>query len=157
VKLRYETGTATLIHFLVMMLFAFANGIVSIVNECRGSDAINCVQSSGISLIFVLVTAGWFGFLAMLGFAAQDQRSHRLAKLLMAAEFMVLVVALFDIKHFHSGSNTILELLTSILDASFAAWIILLAFRLSRAKGGRITAHRSPQSRPRRRVTPTAK
>jgi hypothetical protein len=147
-KLRYETGTATLIHFIVMMLFGFVNAIAAIIDECKDTDAINCIQSSGISFIFVLVTAGWFGFLAMIGYAAQEQRSHRLAKVLMAAELMVLVVALFDIKHFHSSSNTIFELLTSIIDAAFAAWIITLAFRLNRAKGGRITV---PANRPRRR------
>jgi hypothetical protein len=140
-----------------MMLFGFANGIVAIFNECKDTDALNCVQSSGITLIFVLLLAGWFGFLAMLGFAAQEQRSHKLARILMCAEAMVLVVALFNIKHFNSSSNTILELLNSLTDAAFAAWIILLAFRLSQAKGGRITAHRSPSGRTRRRVPPTAK
>jgi hypothetical protein len=157
VKLRYETGTATLIHFIVMMLFGFVNGFATIFNECKDTDAISCVQSSGITLIFVLLLAGWFGFLAMLGFAAQEQRSHKLARVLMCAEAMVLVVALFNIKHFNSGSNTILELLNSLADAAFAVWIIMLAFRLSRAKGGRITARHTAVKRPRRRPVASVK
>jgi hypothetical protein len=145
-RLRYETGTATLIHFIVIMLLGFVNAISSIVEGCRDTDVVNCIQSTGISFIFVLVMAGWFGFLAMLGFAAQEQRSHRLARLLMAAEFLVLVVALFNAKHFPN----VLGLITSLVDAAFAAWIITLAFRLSRAKGGRITVP-TTANRPRRR------
>jgi hypothetical protein len=145
-KLRYETGTATLIHFIVMMLFGFLNAISSIIDGCKDSDALGCIQSSGISFIFVLVTAGWFGFLAMVGYAAQDQRSHRLARLLMAAEVLVLLVALFNAKHYPN----ILGLITSLVDGAFAVWIITLAFRLSRAKGGRITVP-STTNRPRRR------
>lgn len=145
-KLRYETGTATLIHFIVIMLLGFVNAISSIIDGCKDTDVVNCIQSTGISFIFVLVMAGWFGFLAMLGFAAQEQRSHRLARLLMVAEFLVLVVSLFNAKHFPN----VLGLITSLVDAAFAAWIITLAFRLSRAKGGRITTP-STANRPRRR------
>jgi hypothetical protein len=66
----------------------------------------------------------------------------------MAAEFMVLVISLFNAKHYPD----ILGLVTSLTDAAFAAWIILLAFRLSRAKGGRITASRNISNQPRRRA-----
>jgi hypothetical protein len=64
----------------------------------------------------------------------------------MAIELLVLVVALFNAKHFPN----VLGLITSLTDAIIAGWIIVLAWRLSRAKGGRITV---PASRPRRRAT----
>lgn len=143
-KLRYETGTATLIHFLVIMLLGFIGGVEGVYQQCHGSGVADCVQGSMVTLVYVLLLAGWFGFLAILGYAAQDQRNHKLARALMIFEFPVVVVALFQAKHFPS----ILGLVTSLIDATFAIWIIYLAFRLSRAKGGRIT---KVASRPRRR------
>jgi hypothetical protein len=144
VKLRYETGTATLVQFLIIMLLGFIGGIVGVVQQCHGSDIASCVQGSVVTLAYVLILAGWFGFIAMLGYAAQDQRSHRLAKVLMATELLVLLIALFNAKHYPN----ILGLITSLTDAALAAWVILLAFRLNQAKGGRITA---TAARPRRR------
>jgi hypothetical protein len=82
----------------------------------------------------------------MLGYAAQDQRSHKLARFLMGVEFLVLAVSLFNAKHYPN----VLGLVTSLTDAAIAAWIMVLAWRLSRAKGGRIT---TPANRPRRRRT----
>ena len=142
-RLRYETGTATLIQFLAMMLLGFVGGVVGIIGQCHEEGAASCVQDSVVSFAYVLILAGWFGFIAMLGYAAQDQRSHRLAIFLMAVEAMVLVVALFNARHFPN----VLGLITSLVDAALAAWVIVLAWRLSRAKGGRITAARPRQRR----------
>lgn len=144
-RLRYETGTAAFIQFIVVMLFAFVGLVVSIVEQCHDADFADCAQGSVISFVYLLLLAGWFGFLSVLGYAAQDQRSHKLAWLLMAGEFAVLAVAMFNARHFPN----ILGLITSLTDAALAAWVIVLAFRLSRAKGGRITT----SSRPRRRTT----
>ena len=143
-KLRYETGTATLVQFLVIMLLGFIGGIAGVISDCKDSGMASCVQDSVVTLAYVLILAGWFGFIAMLGYAAQDQRSHRLAKVLIAVEFMVLAVSLFNAKHFPN----VLGVITSLADAALAAWVIVLAFRLNMAKGGRITA---PATRPRRR------
>jgi hypothetical protein len=145
VKLRYETGTATLVQFLVIMLLGFIGGIAGVVSQCKDNGMASCVQDSVVTLAYVLILAGWFGFIAMLGYAAQDQRSHKLARVLMVVEFMVLAISLFNAKHFPN----ILGLVTSLTDAALAAWVIILAFRLSRAKGGRITPS---AARPRRRV-----
>ncbi len=151
-KLRYETGTATLTHFIVIMLLAFVGGIASIASQCHNSGFADCAQGSISTFIYVLLLACWFGFLAMLGYAAQDQRSHRLARVLIIAELMVAFIALFNARHFPN----LLGLITSIVDAGFAAWIIMLAYRLSRSKGGRILA-KTP-ARPRRRPpTPSKK
>jgi len=126
------------------MLLAFVGLVVNIIDQCRGETFVNCAQSSIISFVYVLLLAGWFGFLSVLGYAAQDQRSHRLARLLILAEVMVLVVALFNAKHYPN----LLGLITSLVDAAFATWIIVLAFRLSRARGGRITTSARPRRRP---------
>jgi hypothetical protein len=64
----------------------------------------------------------------------------------MGVEFLVLAVSLFNAKHYPN----VLGLVTSLTDAAIAAWIMVLAWRLSRAKGGRIT---TPANRPRRRRT----
>jgi hypothetical protein len=144
VKLRYETGTATLVQFLIIMLLGFIGGLAGIISQCRGTDVPSCVQDSVVSLAYILILAGWFGFIAMLGYAAQDQRSHRLAKFLIAAEALVLLISLFNAKHYPNA----LGLITSLTDAALAVWVIVLAFRLNRAKGGRITA---TSTRPRRR------
>lgn len=147
-RLRYETGTATLIHFIVMMLFAFVNTIMDIIDKCKDSPPSSCLQDSGISLIYVLLLAGWFGFLCVLGYAAQQNRNPKIAFTLMGAEAMVLLIALFNVQHYNGEANTPLEFLNSIVDAAFAAWIILLAFRLTRARGGRITAKGRARKRP---------
>jgi hypothetical protein len=149
VKLRYETGTATLVPFLVIMLLGFIGGIAGVVSQCKDNGVASCVQDSVVTFAYILILAGWFGFIAMLGYAAQDQRSHRLAKVLILVEALVLMVALFNAKH----HPDVLGLVTSLTDAGLAAWIIVLAFRLNMAKGGRITT--APASKPRRRRTAT--
>lgn len=145
-KLRYETGIATLIQFVAMMMFGFVNGLVSIIDDCHNNGFSGCAPNTVVTFAYILILAGWFGFIAMLGYAAQDQRSHRIARVLMAAEFLVVMIALFNARHHPS----ILELLTSLTDAALGIWVIILAFRLSRAKGGRIVA-KQPTARPRRR------
>lgn len=145
-KLRYETGIAAMIQFLFMVLLNFCNSIVSALGTCHdAAQAYDCVSGIGIDLLYVIIIAFWFGFIWVLAYAAQDRRDHRLARLLMGAELLVLLVALFNARHYPN----LLGLVTSLTDAAFAIWVIYLAFRLSRARGGRITA---ASARPRRRV-----
>jgi hypothetical protein len=147
-RLRYETGIAAMIQFLVLALLNFVNAIASAIDACHGgTDAYSCVSGVGIDLLYVLVIAAWFGFIWVLAYAAQDRRDHRLATILIGAEGMVLIVALFNAKHLPN----ILGLITSLTDAVLAAWVIFLAFKILRAKGGRITARRT--SRPRQRIS----
>lgn len=145
-KLRYETGIATLIQFVVMMMLGFVGGIVSVIGDCHDQGFGECAPDTVVSFAYILLLAGWFGFVAMLGYAAQDQRSRKIARILMLAESLVVVVALFNARH----HTNILGLLTSLTDAALAVWVIVLAFRLSRARGGRIVA-RQTGTRPRRR------
>jgi hypothetical protein len=137
VKLTYETGTATLIQLIVLGLLKIATGISSTVHACR-SDS-DCLGSVLINFIFYVVLVGWFLFLCVLGFAAQQKRSRRLAQLLIAAEGLVALVALFDAKH----HNNTLELITSVVDFVLAIWVISLAYRLMKSGGGRVVVQRA--------------
>jgi hypothetical protein len=149
-KLRYETGVAAMIQFLVMALLNFIGSIVSAISGCHdATTTYDCVSGVGIDLLYVIILVFWFGFIWVLAYAAQDKRSHRLARFLMGAEFMVLIVALFNAKHYPN----LLGLITSLLDAAFAIWVIFLAFRLSHAKGGRIATATARPRRPARGVS----
>ena len=132
-RLRYETGTATLLQFAVVTILAFINQITSIVSTCVKHDG-DCVSNSLVSLILVILVAIWFGFISALGYAAQDKRSRRLAQVLIGAEGLNVMISLFNAKHF---PNT-LGLITSVIDLALAAWVIMLAWRLMKANGGRI-------------------
>ena len=146
-KLRYETGIATLIQFIVLSFLSIANNLNSIVTTCHRQSS-DCISNMIPSIIFFILTATWFAAIWMLGYLAQERRSKRLAQLLICAEALIALVAFFNVKH-HSD---VLSLLTSIIDLCLAIWIIVLAFRLMRAKGGRIV---TSQRARRRRLPPT--
>src|SRR5579884_1575102 len=146
VKLTYETAVATFILFIVLSLLNIANGVNSVVTTCR-HDSQDCVSNLLVSLIFFWLAAAWFAAVWMLGLMNQDRRSSRLAKLLIAAEALIALVALFNARH----HTDFLSLFTSLIDLALALWIILLAFRLMRAGGGRVVARRR-----RRRSRPAA-
>ncbi|HET7320732.1 MAG TPA: hypothetical protein VFI84_04075 [Candidatus Saccharimonadales bacterium] len=138
--IKYQTGVSTLIQFLSVTFLNFITLITSSIHSCiKGSS---CLGDTTINLLYFLVLSAWFAFIWVLGYAAQDRRSKRLAQLLIAAEIIIFLAALLDIKH----HNDILGLITSLVDASLAAWTILLAYRLMRAGGGRVTtrARRRP-------------
>ena len=140
-KLTYETGTATIMQFIVLGLLNIANGLDSIVTTCHhpGGD---CVGNVFSSLIFYILLMGWFGGVAVLGYLAQERRSKRLAQLLIITEAMVSLIALFNIKLNLKYHNGFLGLGTSIIDVVLAIWIITLAYRLMRSGGKRIPARR---------------
>jgi len=140
--LRYQTGAATLTQLIVMLLMNFVNGMFSIVSACSSHSG--CISNMVTTFLFIIVLAVWLIFLSMLGYTAQDKRSHKVARLLIAAEILVALVTLFDMKHYPN----ILGLITSMVDFVLAVWVIVLAYRLSKAKGGRIsTAGQKPRTR----------
>jgi hypothetical protein len=148
-KLRYETGLAAMMQLLVVTVLSFFAELYNMVSDCsEATSSFNCVTDVGIDLIYVILVAAWFGFVSALAYAAQDKRDRRLAYMLIAAEVMVLVVALFFNARRYSN---LVGLLTSLVDSAFAIWIIYLAFNLARAKGGRITSRSAAAGRPRRR------
>lgn len=136
-KLKYQTGVAALVQFIAMTILNFVNGTYSSVRECTLSSS-DCLGNVLLSMLFFLVITAWFAFLAVVGYAAQDRRSKRMAQLLLGTEAIVALIALFDARHYPNY----LGLITSLVDAALALWVALLAFRLVRANGGRVTTTR---------------
>ena len=145
-KLKYQTAIATLIQFITLTLLNVADTLNSVITTCRSSHP-DCVSNTILSLIVFLLIAGWFAFVWIIGYLAQEKRSKKLALLLILIEAIIGLFALFNAKH----HTDILSLLTSLIDLGLAVWVILLAFRLVRADGGRVV------TRSRRRRTPPPK
>lgn len=143
-KLTYQTGIATLVQLGVMTVLNVINGFHSSIQQCTTSDTNNCVESIILAMLYFMVLTAWFAFLWILGAAAQDRRSRRMAVVLLGAEGLVILVALFNARN----HNDILGLITSLTDAALAAWVALLASRIIISGGGRVTA--SQRSRRRR-------
>jgi cytochrome c biogenesis factor len=144
-RLKYETGTATLIQFTTLALLGIPDAIVSIISSCSKPHTA-CVTNSFFSVVFFILVTGWFCTVWILGSITQQRRSRRLAWLLIIVEFMTMLVALFNSRH----DSNVLTRGTSVLDVLLAAWVIFLAVRLARAKGGRIVS----SARSRRRKPP---
>jgi hypothetical protein len=132
-KIRYQTGIATLIQFVTMTFLNIATGLVSIVSGCHDGFS-DCLVNSFTSMAFFMIITLWFGFIWIIGFMAQDRRSKTLAQILIIAEIMIALVALFNARH-HVDK---LGLFTSLVDAALAVWVIYLAFRLMQSDGGRV-------------------
>jgi purine-cytosine permease-like protein len=139
--LKYQTSVATLVQFITLTLLGIANGLNSVVTTCH--DGQGCISNLIVSLIFFLLTAGWFAFIWVLGYTAQERRSRRLARVLIAAEALIALVALFNARHYTDW----LSLFTSLVDILLAIWIVTLAFRLMRSGGGRIVNRQRPRHR----------
>lgn len=139
-----------MIQFIVMVVLNFIdNAVIGSIGTCHdATSTYDCVSGIGINVLYVIILAGWFAFVWILAYAAQDRRDRRLAAILMGAELMILAIALFNAKHYPN----IAGLITSVADAAFAIWVMILAFRIVRSKGGRITAG---SSRARRRPAAT--
>jgi hypothetical protein len=137
-RLTHQTGTATLIQFIVLGLLNIADALQSIISTCNHSGN-DCVSNLLSSIIFYFLIVIWFGVVLMLGFTAQQKRSKRLAELLVCAELAVVVVAAYNIKLDHFGfHNGILSLVTSLIDVVLCVWVISVAYRLVKTSGGRV-------------------
>lgn len=141
-KLTYQTAIATLVQFITLSFLTFLNEANSVITTCHNNGS-NCGGNLFSSLWFFIVAALWFGAVWLLGTAAQESRSKRLAQLLILTELAVAVIALFNAKH----HTDILSLFTSLVDIVLAIWVITLAFRLMRASGGRVVNHQRPRKR----------
>jgi hypothetical protein len=147
-KLKYETGIATLIQFLTLEILAIPIVFIEIYSACHGQGT-QCSTNVFLSPVVFLLKAVLYGLLALLGYWAQQRRNHRLAWLLILGEFCLIPFSLFNLMH----DTDYLTKATSILGLLFAIWIAVLAFRLARAKGGRIV--KSADRRPRQRKRPS--
>jgi uncharacterized membrane protein len=144
VKLTYQTAVATLIQFITLSFLGIANGLNSVVSTCR-HDGTDCISNLIVSIIFFILTAAWFGAIWIIGAIAQERRSKKFAFILIGAEALIALVALFNAKH-HTDA---LGLATSVIDLLLALWIITLAFRLMMSGGARVVTgqHRRRQRR----------
>ena len=137
--LTHETGKATMIQFMVMALLNIANAIYSIITTCTHSGG-QCVPNMLTSIIFYILIVVWFGIIMTLGYQTQVKRSKHLARLLIAAELAVFVIAGFNIHLGITYHNGALSLFTSLFDLIFSVWVIGLAIRLIRSHGARIVS-----------------
>jgi hypothetical protein len=140
--IRYQTGVTTLAQFVSMAILNLINMLYSSIHSCVKSGS-ECVGDVTLNLLYFLVVCAWFGFIWVMGYAAQDRRSKRIAQALIAAEIAVLLAALLDLKHYPNA----LGLITSAVDAFFAGWTILLAYRLIKSGGGRVVSQSHPRKR----------
>lgn len=139
-NLTYQTGRATLIQFVVMALFNMAGALNSIISTCSHTSG-QCVTNMLTSTVFYLLIIFWFGIIVFLGFRAQLKRDRRIGRLLIIAECLVFVIAGYNIKSGITYHNGALSLFTSLADLILSVWVITLAYKLVRAKGGRIVHH----------------
>jgi hypothetical protein len=146
-KLRYETGIATMIQFICLELLGIPIVFIEIFSACHGHGS-QCSTNAFLSPAVFLLKSLLYGFLGVLGYFAQARRSRRLAQLLVLCELFLLPLSAFNLKH----DTDYLTKITSALGAILAVWIIILAFRLARAKGGRIV--KSSRSRTKHQPTP---
>lgn len=135
IKLRYQTGIATTIQFIALTILYFLHGLSSSVSTCIKGG--NCVSNIILSILFFIFVTIGFGVLWMMGFAAQQKRSSLISKILILTELVVLLVGLFDYMH---QPLSIINTPINIVEIITAIWIIFLAIRLMRAKGGRVKA-----------------
>ncbi|HSW85200.1 MAG TPA: hypothetical protein VLF79_01115 [Candidatus Saccharimonadales bacterium] len=136
-KLTYQTAVATLIQFIVVSLFILISQLGSSIIGCFKSSSGECVTNLLTSIIFFLLASVSFGFIWLIGFAAQNRRSKRLSQLLICIESAIALLALFSIK-LNSHSRNVSGLIASFGVLVMSSWIITLAFRLMRAGGGRV-------------------
>lgn len=137
-KLRYETGIATTIQFIVITALNFISGFSGTIHQCRTSSS-GCVSDVITNLIFFILLTVMFGILWVVGFAAQDRRSRRIAKLLIAGELFLCLVGLFDLMH---TKESIINDIISVIEVASSLWISWLALRLIMAKGGRVRSRK---------------
>lgn len=150
-KLTYETGTATLIQFITLGMLNILTGLDSIVQTCR-HDSPNCLENVFTSFVFYVLIVAWFGAVCVMGYAAQQKRSRRLAQVLILAELLIAFVAFFNIRLNLKYHNGLLSLATSIADLVLAIWIITLAYRLMKAGSGRVVVTKQ-RARRRRKIS----
>lgn len=140
-KLTYQTGISTLIQFVVMALFTFISQLFSVVSTCR-TDSSNCISNLITSTVLYVLVGVVFGVIWLIGLAAQDRRSKRLAQLLICIEGLIALIALFSLKLSLHHNKSIPGLLASLCIATLAIWTVTLAWRLTRSGGQRITSGR---------------
>jgi len=134
-KLPHETGSATTIQFITVTGLNLISSGYSTVQKCTTPGNGSCIGSMIPNLFLFIALAIMFGVIWLIGFIVQDRRSTKVAILLILAELLVLIIGLFDLMH---NKTSIFGILLSLVEILSAIWIIYLASRLIRARGGRV-------------------
>lgn len=147
-RLHYQTATATFIQLAVMTLLTMIGGIKDVASNCENAG--ECVTNSFLWIIIVFMLAGWYVALFAIGYFAQEKRSYKLARLLILGELFTAFIALMLFRNpssFYGGA-------AALIAAILALWVTVLAYRLYKARGSRITtASKKSTQRPRRRLS----
>ena len=142
-RVRYETGVATLVQFAIGTILAILSGGASAIGGCIHQSGVDCATNTFVTLLLIILTAAILAALAIFGYTVQARRSPKLAYILIAVEVGAAVIYLFDAKQ----SPALIDRATNFLSFLVAAGVIWIAWQLARAKGGRIV---KPQPRHRR-------
>lgn len=137
-RLRYETAIATFTQFAITSGLSVINSIDSIVSGCRTNPKADCISNTLVSLILLILIVCFLGAILAVGYFAQEKRSSRLSYLLIGIEGCTALLYLFEAKQ----SPDLIEKGTNFIACLLAVWVIILAWRLASAKGGRIVNHR---------------
>lgn len=143
-RIRYETGLATMAQLIIGTAMSFVGAAASIISGCRTESGADCVSNTFVSLVLVILTVCVYMCLLGLGYAAQERRSKRLAKLLILAEAVVALFYLFDTRH----APTYADRFTNFIAFATAAWVMVVAIRLLRAGRRRIVRRRQSAVKP---------
>jgi hypothetical protein len=144
--IRYETAITTFAQLAVATLFVMLGGVFDTVKHC--TEASDCVANSFLWLIIVFMVAIWFIMLCSLGYLAQEKRSYKLARLLIAGELFTAFITFMLFSHPSSPISAI----GALTVFGLSVWTIILAWRIYKARGSRIVTP-AQKTRPRRRPT----
>lgn len=145
--LRYQTATVTFIQLAIMTLLVVVGGIMDVIKNCENST--ECVTNSFLWIIIAFMLACWYAALFAIGYFTQEKRSYKLARLLIAGELFTAFVALMLAKNPSSTYSRV----GALVALFFAVWTIVLAWRIYKARGSRITTPPSKSKRSRRRLS----
>ena len=138
IKLKYETGVAATVQFITLTILNFISGVDSSIRQCSSGNG-GCVSNVVMAVLYFLVVTIWFGALWLAGYAAQDRRNKRICQLLIMAEGLVALIGLFE---FTRSTTSLLGKVVALVELLSAIWVSWLAFKIMRAKGGRIRSRR---------------
>lgn len=91
------------------------------------------------------MTGVWFMIISAIGYTAEERRSRAAAYVLIAGQLATIAVSWGFLKHPNNWFGAVSAFIVIVL----SGWVIMLAWRLAQAKGGRIVT--VPKQRERKR------
>jgi uncharacterized membrane protein len=148
-SIQYQTSTATFVQLAVMTLLVILGGVTDVAKNCENAG--ECLTNSFLWIVIAFMLACWYAMLFAIGYFAQEKRSYKLARVLILGELFTAFVALMFLR----TPSSLLGAVTSGAALLLAVWTIILAYRLHKARGSRITkaSKKTSSQRPRRRLS----